>query len=266
MAKSANTTPPLNRADRERLRESSRLTGEILGGLERQVRPGIATMAIEEAVRLEIKERGAKPAFLGYRGYPHATCVSVNEVFVHGFPGERVLEEGDIVAVDFGVVVDGLYSDSAYTFAVGEARPSVRRFLDCVQASLYASIAAARPGAQTGDLGAACERVVAGGGYRVSRELFGHGIGRSLHGEPLVPNFGPGGNGAILAAGQPLAIEIMASMGRPETTTLPDKWSLATKDGSWTCHYEHTMLVGDPPEVLTGSPIWAAAEAARAAG
>ena len=236
--------------------KSAAITGEVLDRLKSFIKPGTRTLEIENMVLAEIKERNSKPAFQGYNGYPFATCISVNEEFVHGFPTERVLMEGDTVTVDFGVIVNGMYSDSAYTYPVGRISKKDMIFLDCVWESLYQSIAQAVPKNQTGDIGFATQEVLFKGGYTPSKELFGHGIGTILHGDPLIPNFGTRNTGETLVENQCIAIEIMASQGETETYTKPDGWTIATKDHSLTAHYEHTVVVGSRPLILTNSELW----------
>ena len=236
--------------------KSSSITGEVLNSLKNFIKPGIRTIEIENMVLAEIKERNSKPAFQGYNNYPFATCISVNEEFVHGFPSERVLMEGDIATVDFGVIFNGMYSDSAYTYPVGKIPQKDMLFLDCVWKSLYKSIEQAVPKNTTGDIGFATQEVLFDGGYSPSKELFGHGIGTILHGDPLIPNFGTKGKGEMLIKNQCIAIEIMASQGGTETYTKPDGWTVVTKDHSLTAHYEHTVVVGNPPLILTNCELW----------
>ena len=236
--------------------KSAAITGEVLKSIKGFIRPGIRTLEIENMVVAEIKERNSKPAFQGYNNYPFATCISVNEEFVHGFPSERVLMKGDIVTVDFGVIFNKMYSDSAYTYPVGKISKKDMDFLDCVWDSLYESIDQAVPKNKTGDIGFATQEVLFKGGYTPSKELFGHGIGTVLHGDPLIPNFGIKDTGETLLENQCIAIEIMASQGKTETYTKSDGWTIVTRDHSLTAHYEHTIVVGSPPMILTNCDLW----------
>ncbi|MBG97741.1 type I methionyl aminopeptidase [bacterium] len=246
----------LDKKSLNKSKQSAKITGEVLLALKQFIKPGIKTIEIENMVLAEIKERNSKPAFQGYNNYPFATCISVNEDFVHGFPSDRILLEGDIVTVDFGVIFEKMYSDSAYTYPVGQISQKNMDFLDCVWDSLYSSIEQAKPGKKTGDIGFATQEVLLRKGYNPSAELFGHGIGTILHGEPLIPNFGTKGTGETLSSNQCIAIEIMASQGNTKTYTKSDGWTVVTQDHSLTAHYEHTVVVNDPPMILTDCELW----------
>ena len=196
---------------------------------------------------------GAKPSFKGLYGFPGSVCTSVNEEIVHGIPSrERVLREGDTVSLDFGVQLDGMYTDAAVTLPVGEISPETRRLLDVTKASLDAGIAAATPGNHIGDIGAAVQGVVEAAGFSVVRDLVGHGVGNSLHEDPQVPNYGKPKRGMRLVPGLTLAIEPMVNAGEAGTRTLADKWTIVTVDGKRSAHFEHTVAItADGPRVLT---------------
>ena len=199
-----------------------------------------------------IRELGGIPSFLGNRGYPGRICASPNEIIVHGIPDERVLQEGDILSVDVGLTLDGWHADSAVTHAVGTITPEARRLLEVTEASLAAGIEQCRPGRHLSDVSHAIEKVVVGGGFSVVREFVGHGIGRALHEDPQVPNFGPPGEGPVLEPGMVLAIEPMVNVGGWKTKTLADGWTVVTLDGSLSAHFEHTVAITENgPEVLT---------------
>jgi methionyl aminopeptidase len=199
-----------------------------------------------------IRERGAVPSFLGYRGYPGRICASPNEVIVHGIPDDRELVEGDILSVDVGLILDGWHADSACTYPVGEIDPVARKLLEVTEASLEAGIERCRPGLHLSDISHAIESVIVAEGFSVVREFVGHGIGRQLHEDPQVPNFGPPGQGPLLETGMVLAIEPMVNVGGWKTKTLDDGWTVVTLDGSLSAHFEHTVAVTDNgPDVLT---------------
>jgi methionyl aminopeptidase len=239
----------------EKIRASARLVAECLDHLETLVRPGVSAKDLDQAAEQFVKDHGAKPAFKGYRGYPKTLCVSVNEVVVHGIPDERVLEEGDIVGCDMGVIIDGYYGDSARTFPVGEVDDEVRRLLDVTREAMHHGIAQAYAGNRIGDIGHAIQSHVEAAGFSVVRDLVGHGIGKELHEEPQVPNYGRPGKGLKLSEGQVLAIEPMVNLGRQDVVTKSDGWTVVTKDGQWSAHFEHTIAVGrEAPEILSTSP------------
>lgn len=234
------------------MRRAGRVVAEMHEACTRAAKPGATTADLDRAAREVLERRGARSNFLGYHGFPAAVCASPNEVVVHGIPGPRVLEVGDIVSIDCGAVVDGWHADAAITVPVGDIDPLARRLIDVTRRALEASIAAARPGVRTGDLGAACEAVVRNAGFSVVREYVGHGIGRAMHEDPQLPNFGPAGRGAKVQEGHVLAIEPMVNAGGPAVRVLADEWTVVTVDGSLSAHFEHTVAVtADGPEILT---------------
>jgi methionyl aminopeptidase len=236
----------------EKMRRAGRVVREVLELVRSCVRPGATTLDLEKVAEARIAELGARPAFKGYHGYPCVLCTSVNSEVVHGIPSKkRVLKEGDIVSVDCGAVVDGYFGDAAITVPVGEKiAPDAQRLLRVTEASLIAGIAAVRPGATLGDIGAAVQGVVEAEGFSVVRDFVGHGIGVHMHEEPQVPNFGEAGRGMKLRAGMVIAIEPMVNIGKPEVRVLKDGWTAVTDDGSMSAHFEHTVAVTD-----TGSRI-----------
>ncbi len=238
----------------ELMRLAGRLTGEVLAEVGKSLKPGQTTREIDALAERLMREKGGEPVFLGYRGYRHATCLSVNNEIVHGIPGERVVKDGDIVSVDVGVRVQGYCGDSAATFAVGKISAKAEKLLRVGRESLRAAIRQARAGNHLGDISHAVEAYAEKNGFSVVRDLYGHGVGRDLHEDPLIPNWGRAGEGVELKAGMTLAIEPMLNVGDWRIKTLPDGWTVVTEDGSLSCHFEHTVLVTDgEPEILTWS-------------
>ncbi len=242
------------KSDREirLMRQAGRLVAQAHEVVREMLRPGITTAEIDRRVEAFIRAHDAIPSFKGYRGFPASTCISVNEELVHGIPGPRRLEAGDIVSVDIGVIYRGYHGDSAWTYAVGTVSPEVRRLLETTERALMAGIEQARVGKRLGDIGYAIQRVVESAGYAVIRDYVGHGIGREMHEPPQVPNFGEPGKGIRLRPGMTLAIEPMVSAGDWRTKVLSDNWTVVTADGSLTAHFEHTVAVTeDGPYILT---------------
>jgi len=236
-----------------RLEEASRVVLETLDVVTRAVEPGITTLDLDRMAEEEIRRRGAKPAFLGYRGYPKTLCTSINDEVVHGIPAKRVLEEGDIVGIDCGAVVDGYYGDAARTVGVGRIDPEREKLLRVTRDALAAGIAAARPGGRVGDIGAAIEAIAIVNGYGVVRDFVGHGVGTSLHEEPQIPNYGPAGKRERLAAGMVIAIEPMFNLGRAEVSVDKDGWTVRTRDGSASAHFEYTIALEPGGAVILGT-------------
>lgn len=215
--------------------------------------PGVRTIEIDTAVEELIRSHGARPSFKGYNGYPKATCISINDQVVHGIPGKRELQEGDIVGLDVGAFHDGFHGDAARTYAVGDVSEEAQRLMKVTQECLQRGIENARAGNTVGDISAAIQRHAESNGFAVVRQLVGHGIGRSLHEEPQVPNFGIPGRGPKLRVGMVLAIEPMVNEGTHEVYTLDDEWTVVTKDHKKSAHYEHTIVIAeDGPVILTG--------------
>ena len=226
------------------MRRAGEVTRDVLQLVRGLVKPGITTLDLEKAAVARLAELGVKAAFKGYHGYPCALCTSVNSEVVHGIPSQkRVLKEGDIVSVDFGVVVDGYFGDSAITVPVGAVDADVARLLAVTEKSLHAGIAVVRPGATLGDVGAAVQDVVEAEGFSVVRDFVGHGIGVHMHEDPQVPNFGERGRGMKLKVGMVIAFEPMVNAGKPEVEVLGDGWTAVAKDGSMSAHFEHTVAV-----------------------
>lgn len=242
-----------SRRDIAAMRRAGRVVAEMHERTRAALRPGITTAELDRIGREVLAERGATSNFLGVGGtYPAVICASPNEVVVHGIPGDRVLEEGDIVSVDCGAVVDGWHGDAAYTAGIGAISDEARRLIEVTEASLAAAIARMVAGAHLGDVGHAVETVVEGAGFHVVDGYTGHAIGRAMHEPPNVPNVGRPGKGPRLRAGNVLAIEPMVAVGTPDTATLVDGWTVVTLDGSWAAHAEHTVAVTDDgPEILT---------------
>jgi methionyl aminopeptidase len=222
---------------------ANRIVAEILVGVKERVQPGIETRELDELAEEMCRQHKVAPAFKGYRGYPRSICVSVNEEIVHGIPGARRLKAGDLVSLDFGVQYQGYYGDAAVTVAVGEVDPRSRELLEVTEKSLYAGIDQARVSKRLSDISHAVQTVVEDAKFGVIREFVGHGIGRSLHEDPQIPNFGPPGRGPLLQAGMTLAIEPMTSMGAWQVRILDDGWTAVTQDGSYAAHFEHTVAV-----------------------
>jgi methionyl aminopeptidase len=239
-------------AELEKMRASGLLVHRILGELAGMVRPGVSTLDLENAAVRMMGDAGAKPAFKGYHGFPCVLCTSVNSEIIHGIPSaRRVLRDGDILKIDTGVSLNGYYGDSATTLPVGEIGPQVKRLMDVTFDSLWKGIDNARAGNRLHDICGAIQDHVEGSGYSVVREFVGHGIGRSMHEDPQVPNFRAGPN-PRLKEGMVLAIEPMVNAGGPATRVLDDKWTAVTEDGCLSAHFEHTVAVTDNgPWVLT---------------
>ena len=234
------------------MRKSSQIVTEALDGLVRLIEPGMTTLELDRFAESYILKRGGKPAFKGYRGYPYTLCASVNEQVVHAFPSARSLKEGDIVSLDLGAMVDGYYGDAAMTVPVGEVSVEARRLIAATREALARAIEAARPGNHLSDISHAVQSTVEAQGFSVVRLFVGHGIGRSLHEEPQIPNFGPPAKGPLLKPGLVLAIEPMANAGGPDVMILDDRWTAVTCDRSLSAHFEHTVaLTEDGAEVLT---------------
>jgi len=239
-------------AELEMMREAGRVTAKALRVVGEAVRAGVTTAELDRVAEECIRAEGAVPAFKGYHGFPATLCTSVNDQVVHGIPGSTKLREGDILSVDCGAIVDGFYGDSAMTFPVGGITVEARRLLDATAESLQAGIARCRAGMRLYDIGAAVQNVAEGAGFSVVREYVGHGIGRAMHEDPQVPNFGKAGSGPMLKVGMVLAIEPMVNAGGYEVRSLPDGWTVVTSDGSLSAHFEHTVAVTENgPMVLT---------------
>jgi methionyl aminopeptidase len=234
------------------MRRAGRVVAEMHEECARAAKAGATTADLDVAARDVLERRGARSNFLGYHGFPAVACISPNEVIVHGIPGDRVLEAGDIVSIDCGAIIDGWHADAAITVPVGEVDAESLALIDATRASLEAAIAVTCDGKRLGDIGAAVEKVLKAGGLGVVREYVGHGIGTAMHEEPDVPNFGPAGRGLRLREGMVLAIEPMAAAGRATTRLLDDGWTVVTADGSRAAHFEHTVAITDSgPEILT---------------
>lgn len=216
------------------------------------VRPGVTTGEIDRAVRSFIQSKGAIPSFLGYGGFPGSACVSVNDEIIHGIPGGRVIQEGDIVSIDVGAIVDGYHGDNAATFAAGRVSDAAQKLMDATRESLLAAIAVAKPGARLGDIGYAVQSYVEALGYGVVREYVGHGIGTEMHEEPEVPNYGRPGHGVRLVPGMVVAIEPMITEGSPALHVLDNDWTVVTNDHKLAAHFEHTVAITESgPVILT---------------
>jgi len=234
------------------IRAAARLVAQTLAMLGQEVRPGVSTAALDRLAESFIREHGARPAFKGYRGFPASICPSINDEVVHGIPGSRELVEGDIVGVDVGVEKGGFYGDAAFTFPVGIVSEDATRLLQVTREALMRGVAEAKAGNRVGDISHAIQSYVEAQGFSIVRSLVGHGIGRHMHEEPQVPNYGTPDRGPRLMAGQVLAIEPMVNIGAPDVLTQPDGWTVVTKDGSLSAHFEHTVAVGpDGPEILS---------------
>lgn len=235
-----------------KLRKSGRLVREILEELRPQVKPGVTTWSLEQFVEKRLRQLGVRPAFKGYRGYPCCLCASVNEEIVHGIPSGRKLKGGDIISLDLGVVADGYYGDTALTVGVGEISDSLARLLRVTEESLALAINQVRAGNRLGDVSSVVQQHAESNGFSVVREFVGHGIGRELHEEPQVPNYGAAGRGPLLKEGMVLAIEPMINTGGPGVKVLQDKWTAVTADGGYSAHFEHMVAVTrNGPDVLT---------------
>jgi methionyl aminopeptidase len=238
-----------SRQEVEKLRRADRIVADAIAAVAAAVRPGISTAELDHIAHDVILGAGARPSFKGYAPnrdqppYPATICASVNDELVHGIPGKRKLAEGDIVSVDVGAIWEGYHGDAAVTLPVGKIAPSTRRLLDVTQESLYAGIEAARAGNRLGDISAAIQRVIEGGGFAVVREYGGHGVGRRLHEEPHVSNHGLPGRGPLLRPGMTLALEPMANAGTADTVVRRDKWTVATADGHLCAHFEHSICI-----------------------
>ncbi|MDR3735475.1 MAG: type I methionyl aminopeptidase [Acidobacteriaceae bacterium] len=236
-----------------KMRRSGEVLQKVLHAVREVVAPGVSTMDLEKAAASKIAEFGATPAFKGYHGYPACLCTSVNDEVIHGIPSaKKILAEGDVVSVDCGVVLDGFYSDSAVTIPVGKVSPAVRKLLDVTEQSLAAGIQEAQVGATIGDIGATVQEAIEANGFGIVRDFVGHGIGRSMHEDPQIPNYGTRGKGPKLRAGMVLAIEPMVNIGSGDVKVLKDGWTAVTVDGKWSAHFEHTVAVTESgPVILT---------------
>jgi methionyl aminopeptidase len=248
-ARGGNGITIKNQRELDRMIEAGRITGLTLLKLRDAIAAGMTTADMDAIAEREIREMGAIPAFKGYRGFPATLCISLNEQIVHGIPGGRVIKDGDIVGLDLGAIYDGMYGDSALTVAVGDTNEEIKAQLETGRAALFAGIAQVRAGTRVGDVSAAVQdEIERRGRYGIVREYVGHGIGRQLHEEPSVPNYGATGRGPLLRPGMAIAIEPMVNLGTHATRVLEDDWTVVTADGKPSVHFEHTVLVteGDP--------------------
>ena len=234
------------------MKEAGKITAEALNIVGAAVRPGVTTQELDAAAKRCIEKHGAKPSFLGFAGYPASICASVNDEVVHGIPGERVLQDGDIVSIDLGAMIKGYHGDMAKTFAVGAITDEAKRLIEVTEAAFYAGMKGFIDGERMQSISSAVQNTAEAAGFSVVRELVGHGIGQKMHEEPNVPNFASSSRGPRLRMGMVLAIEPMINYGAKETYTKQDGWTVCTRDGSLSAHYEHTVaLTENGPVILT---------------
>ncbi len=227
------------------MRQAGRVVAATLGAMLGEIRPGVTTAELNAVVEREVRRHKAVPSFKGYRGFPASLCASINDEVVHGIPGKRALRGGDIVSLDVGVIYRGFQGDAALTVGVGKIDAKARRLLEVARGSLKAGIAVAKPGGRLGDVSSAIQQYVESRGFSVVREYVGHGIGREMHEEPQIPNFGQPGQGPLLEKGMTLALEPMVNAGGWRTRVGKDKWTVFTADGSLSAHFEHTIVITD---------------------
>ena len=240
----------------ELMRRAGKITAAARAYAGELVKPGVTTQEIDKAVEQFIRKQGAVPSFLHYNGYPASVCISVNDEIIHGIPGKRVLQEGDIVSIDVGAYIGGFHGDCAATFACGAIDPEVQRLIDVTRQSFFEGIRCAREGQRVGDISAAIQTYVESQGFSIVREYVGHGVGAKMHESPEIPNFGRPGRGPRLLRGMTLAIEPMVNAGTAAIQQLSDGWTVKTLDGKWSAHYENTILITDgEPEILTAPAI-----------
>ena len=238
------------------MRRSGKITAAARALAGEMVKPGVTTQEINDAVERFIRQQGAVPSFLHYNGYPASACISVNDEIIHGIPGKRVLQEGDIVSVDVGAYIGGFHGDCAATFPCGRISPEAQRLIDVTRQSFFEGIRFAREGQRLQDVSAAVQAYVEQNGFSVVREYVGHGVGAKMHESPEIPNYGRPGHGPRLLRGMTLAIEPMVNAGSAAITQLSDGWTVKTADGKWAAHYENTILITDgAPEILTAPAI-----------
>jgi methionyl aminopeptidase len=246
-------------AELDVMQRAGGIVADTLALLGEQIRPGITTAELDRIADEYIRSRGGVPSFKGYQGpypYPASICASLNDVVVHGIPGEEALADGDILSVDVGVTYEGFVADAAYTFTVGEVDSDVERLLEACEAALWAGIEKARAGAHLSDISHAVQTATEEAGFSVVRSLVGHGVGRDMHEDPQIPNFGEPGRGPMLASGMTLAIEPMITAGGADVVVRDDRWTIATRDGSLAAHFEHTVAVTEgEPRILTAAPV-----------
>jgi methionyl aminopeptidase len=236
----------------EIMRQAGRIVAAVLEELKSKVKPGMKTRELDAIAMKETGRLGAVPSFKGYRGYPASVCVSVNDEIVHGIPGDRVLLDGDVVSIDFGVIYKDFQGDAAITTGVGTVSPEAEKLMETTREALMAGIGVARAGGRLGDISSAVQTYAESRGYSVVREYTGHGIGRNMHEDPQIPNFGPAGQGPVLKKGMTLALEPMVNIGDWRTRVEDDNWTVRTSDGSLSAHFEHTIAITDgEAEVLT---------------
>jgi len=236
----------------ESMRRAGKIVGNVIDLLKAAVAPGMTTKDLDKIAYEEITRQKAKPTFMGYHGFPASICTSVNEEIVHGIPGKRILQEGDIVKVDVGATIEGFIGDAAVSLPVGEVTPEAIALMDDTRLSLEEGIRAAQPGSRVGDIGAAVQAYGESRGYGVVREFVGHGVGRFLHEDPQVPNYGQAGMGPLLRVGMCIAIEPMFNLGDWHTKILDDEWTVITADGKLSAHFEHSIAITEGgPEILT---------------
>ncbi|MBQ2733007.1 MAG: type I methionyl aminopeptidase [Clostridia bacterium] len=234
------------------MKEAGRITGEAILTAAEHIREGVSTKFLDTKIREYIEKCGAKPSFLGYGGFPASACISINDEVIHGIPSDkRILTEGDIVKIDVGAFYKGFHGDSARTFAVGQVTPEAQKLIDVTTECFFKAVAEIKPGARVGDIGHAVQSYAEANGYGVVREYVGHGIGSELHESPEIPNFGRAGRGIRLFPGMGLAIEPMINIGTWEVKRMGDGWTVKTKDGSLSAHYENTVIYTDEEIILT---------------
>lgn len=240
----------------ELMRRAGKITAAARAYAGELVKPGVTTQEIDKAVEQFIRKQGATPSFLHYNGFPASVCASVNDEIIHGIPGKRVLQEGDIVSIDVGAYVGGFHGDCAATFACGAIDPEAQRLIDVTRQSFFEGIRYAKEGQRVGDISAAIQAYVEKEGFSIVREYVGHGVGAKMHESPEIPNFGRPGRGPRLLRGMTLAIEPMVNAGTAAIQQLSDGWTVKTLDGKWSAHYENTVLITDgEPEILTAPAI-----------
>jgi methionyl aminopeptidase len=240
----------------ERMARAGRIVADTIALIGEHARPGVTTAELDELADEYIDGQGGYPTFKGYRGYPAATCLSPNSMIVHGIPGPYELTEGDVLSVDVGVTLDGFVADSAYTFAIGEISADAERLLEVGQAALAAAIEQCLVGHRLSDISHAVQLVTEAAGFSVVRSLVGHGVGRSMHEDPQIPNYGQPGRGPLLGEGMTFAIEPMITAGGPDIVVHDDEWSISTADGTLSAHFEHTVAVTEAgPRILTATPV-----------